>query len=524
MENPRDVMSRITGRAIDSQENGKVITTSFGHPLPDVSHALQIDGRPVSSDVFLFEKQQAFNRAKTLERMVHPSGSGAFGYFQVTDDVSHLCKASFLSSVGKRTPIFVRFSTVTLGREFPDSARNPRGFAVKFYTEDGNYDIVGLNWPVFFNRDPMKGPDVVRSQQRKPQNFLLNYDATFDYFTANPESLHAGAMLFSDSGTPVGWRFMNGFGCHAFKWVDDSGRHVYVKYHFLPENGRKDFTFEQAQLMSGVDPDFAKRDLYEHIESGHEAVWKVCIQIMTEEQANDVAYDPFDVTKVWLKDDFPLHKVGKLVLDKNPENYHRDVEQAAFSPGNLVAGIEPSPDLLLNWRMFFYRDAQYHRLGVNHHQIPVNCPFMSRYFSPQTRDGLLRGDSNGGNILPYAATVRDKRQTVFSSSDYQPVKIDGMLERGRSSRTEGQDSEYEQVRRFYQKVLSDAQKANLHKNTALCLRFCSEAIVTAYLDSLAKIDPAYRDGVRNALENCPKPNSVDEYDKVVDIASAETRV
>jgi len=450
--------------------------------------------------------------------MVHPAGSGAFGYFEVTKDLSSYCKAKFLNSVGKKTPIFARFSTVTFGREFPDSGRNPRGFAVKFYTEDGNYDIVGLNWPIFFVRDPMKGPDVIHSQQRNPENFLLDYDSTFDFFAANPESLHAGAMFFSDSATPVGWRHMDGFGCHTFKWVNADNAFVYVKYHFVPEVGKKNFTFEQAQMMCGMDPDFAKRDLWEHIASGKEARWTVHVQIMTEDEAKTCPYDPFDVTKVWSHKDFPLHELGVFVLNRNPENYHRDVEQAAFSPGNLVPGIEPSPDLLLNWRMFFYRDAQYHRLGVNHHQIPVNCPFMAKFFSPQSRDGVGRADSNGVGLTPYAAAGEAKRQQVSSESDWLAVNTAGTLSRGPSSRHEGQDSEYDQAREFYRSVLDEEGRQNLHKNTAMCLRFCSSMVRDAYLSQLGVIDEKYRSGVETMLGKLdPAPRACDLYQKVVAI-------
>ncbi|CAE6462926.1 unnamed protein product [Rhizoctonia solani] len=278
--------------------------------------------------------------------------SSRFGYFQVTGDVSHLTKAAFLQP-GKKTPAYTRFSTVTYGREFPDSARNPRGFATKFYTEEGNYDLVGLNWPVFFVRDPFMGPDNIRSQQRNPKSGLIDYNAWFDFLGNVPESQHAGLMLLSDHGTPVGWRFMS----------------------------TKEFTHEEAIAMCGEDPDFAKRDLWQHIEKGGDARWTMFVQVLTPEDlaSGKLDFDPFDVTKVWPRSKFPMQEVGELVLNRNPEDYHRDVEQAAFSPGSLVPGIELSPDTLLQWRAFFYRDAQYHRLGsANIHQIPVNCPFMAR--------------------------------------------------------------------------------------------------------------------------------------------------
>ena len=226
-------------------------------------------GIPVTSDPFLFEKQQTFVREKTLERRVHPCGSGHFGYFEVTKDVTKLTKADFLGKVGKKTPLFLRFSTVTFGREFPDLARNPRGFAVKFYTKEGNYDIVGLNWPIFFARDPMQGPDIIRSQSRNPQTFFIDYDATFDFLANVPEGNHAGTMFFSDSGHPDGWNF-HGYGCHTFTWVNEAGERIFIKYTFLKKGGQKFMAFEDTQKFSGIDPDYSKRDMWNQINKGQE--------------------------------------------------------------------------------------------------------------------------------------------------------------------------------------------------------------------------------------------------------------
>jgi catalase len=312
--------------------------------------------------------------------------------------MSGLTKAAFLRDAGVKTPVFARFSTVTLGREFPDSARNPRGFALKFYTGEGNYDIVGLNFPIFFCRDPIQGPDVIRSQSRSPKNFFLDYNSLFDLLANSPEGNHAGMMFFSDHGTPVGWRHEHGYGCHTFKWVNKDGKFVYIKYHFLADGGQKQFSMPEAILHCGEDPDFAKRDLWDAIEDGERISWTAHVQIMEPDEADPTKldFDPFDVTKVWPRGQFPMHEFGKLVLNKNPENFHRDVEQAAFSPGSMVPGIEDSPDPLLQFRMFFYRDAQYHRIGVNLHQIPVNCPFMSGSLSSLNFDGQMRVDANHG--------------------------------------------------------------------------------------------------------------------------------
>ncbi|KAL0205224.1 hypothetical protein P9112_000531 [Eukaryota sp. TZLM1-RC] len=430
--------------------------------------------------------------------MVHPCGSGAFGYFEVERDVTSLCKADFLSSIGKRTPIFTRFSTTTYGREFPDSARNVRGFAIKFYTEEGNYDILGLN--LFFVRNPMKGPDLIRSQQRNPQSGLLDYEALFSYLAENPEALHAGTMHFSDRGTPKGWRFMDGFGCHTFKWVNSKGDQIYIKYHFLCEAGKQEFTDEEAQQMCGQDPDYSKRDLFNHIQQGGECTWKIAVQMMTPDQANRADFDPFDVTKVWPHADFPLQQFGKLVLNRNPENFHRDVEQAAFNPGNLVPGIEPSPDALLQWRMMFYRDAQYHRLGVNHHQLPVNCPFMARYQNPQTRDGQQRLDSNGVGHPSVICSSKNEGK-VDSSVDFHPFMIrEATVDRESAYRHEGSDSDYDQVRELVERVLNQQKRENLYKNTAKYLRLCSLDTQSKYLSQLSKISTGYADGVKRWLE------------------------
>ncbi|KAL5374976.1 hypothetical protein DPSP01_011556 [Paraphaeosphaeria sporulosa] len=350
-EGPADIIAKVAGfvKGGKREDDGAYFTNNEGIPFPDPAHSKTIGGIPVASDVWLFQKQQTFNRSKTLERQVHPCGSGAFGYFEVTKDVAGLTKANFLSEVGEKTPIFIRFSTVTPGREYPDEARNPRGFAIKFYTMEGNYDIVGLNFPVFFCRDPIQGPDVIRSQYRNTKNFLFDYDGIFDLLANTPEGNHAGLMFFSDHGTPQGWRFNHGYGCHTFKWVNKEGRFVYIKYHFIAEHGQKQFTQEQATQMCGEDPDYSKRDLYEAIEKGEEIVWKAHVQVMQPEDADPekLGFDPFDVTKIWPRKQFPMQEFGRMVLNKNPENYHRDVEQAAFSPGSMVPGIEDSLDSLL---------------------------------------------------------------------------------------------------------------------------------------------------------------------------------
>lgn len=527
-EGPAAVASKITGlkQGGKRQDDAPYFTNNEAIPWPDYAHSKTVGGIPVTSDIFLLQKQQAFNRSKLLERMVHPCGSGAFGYFETTSDVSDLTKANFLSGKGVKTPIFIRFSTVTLGREFPDTARNPRGFAVKFYTQEGNYDIVGLNWPIFFCRDPIQGPDVIRSQSRNPRNFLLDYDATFDLLAHTPEANHAGMMFFSDHGTPVAWRHNHGYGCHTFKWVNKEGKFVYIKYHFLAKHGQKQFTAEEAIRQGGIDPDFSKRDLWEAIENGEELEWTANVQIMQPEEADPtkLGFDPFDVTKVWPRDQFPMREFGKLVLNKNPENFHRDVEQAAFSPGSLVPGIEDSPDPLLQFRMFFYRDAQYHRIGINLHQVPVNCPFLAQSYASLNFDGPLRVDANHAGNPQYAPNSHvNKFRPDTAEAPYEVA--DNIVSRKSHFYHEGQPTEYDQARVLYKRVMDDRARDHLHKNTANMLAHVRyPKIQSGYLAQVYNIAPEYAQSIYDLL---PKKefgfDEVQEKAKTAHLTSKEGR-
>ncbi|KAM3065327.1 hypothetical protein ACMFMG_004289 [Clarireedia jacksonii] len=502
-EGPASIISKVSGvqQGGMREDNGPYFTNNEGIPFPDPAHSKTIGGLPLASDTFLFQKQQHFNRSKNLERMVHPCGSGAFGYFETTANVSDLTKANFLSGKGVKTPVFVRFSTVTVGREFPDLARNPRGMAIKFYTGEGNYDIVGLNFPVFFCRDPIQGPDVIRSQSRNPKNFLLDYNSLFDLLALTPEANHAGMMFFSDHGTPNGWRNNHGYGCHTFKWVNKEGKFVYIKYHFLAKHGQKQFTQEEATRLCGEDPDYSKRELWESVENGEEIEWTAHVQIMQPHEAdpNTLGFDPFDVTKVWPRAQFPMHEFGKLVLNKNPENFHRDVEQAAFSPGSMVPGIEDSPDPLLQFRMFFYRDAQYHRIGVNLHQVPVNCPFMAGSYASLNFDGPQRNDANhAGNPQYVPNSFKHKFRPDTAETPY--VVSDNIVSRKSHYHHEGKLSDYDQARELYKRVMNDTQRQHLHKNTANMLKFVDTPVIqVGYLAQLWNIDPDYARAIYDLL-------------------------
>ncbi|MDI3095375.1 catalase KatA [Priestia megaterium] len=381
--------------------NKNNLTTSWGAPVGDNQNSMTAGSRgpTLIQDVHLLEKLAHFNRERVPERVVHAKGAGAHGYFEVTNDVSAYTKAAFLSEVGKRTPLFVRFSTVAGENGSADTVRDPRGFAVKFYTEEGNYDLVGNNTPVFFIRDAIKFPDFIHTQKRDPRTHLKNPTAVWDFWSLSPESLHQVSILMSDRGIPATLRHMHGFGSHTFKWVNAEGDGVWVKYHFKTEQGVKNLSPEVAAKLAGENPDYHTEDLFNAIEKGDFPSWKLYVQIMPLEDADTYRFDPFDVTKVWSQKDYPLIEVGRMVLDRNPENYFAEVEQATFSPGTLVPGIDVSPDKMLQGRLFAYSDAHRYRVGANHQALPINRPRSE--VNNYQRDGQMRFDDNGGRSVYY---------------------------------------------------------------------------------------------------------------------------
>ncbi|MGC9932861.1 catalase KatA [Priestia aryabhattai] len=381
--------------------NKNNLTTSWGAPVGDNQNSMTAGSRgpTLIQDVHLLEKLAHFNRERVPERVVHAKGAGAHGYFEVTNDVSAYTKAAFLSEVGKRTPLFVRFSTVAGENGSADTVRDPRGFAVKFYTEEGNYDLVGNNTPVFFIRDAIKFPDFIHTQKRDPRTHLKNPTAVWDFWSLSPESLHQVSILMSDRGIPATLRHMHGFGSHTFKWVNAEGDGVWVKYHFKTEQGVKNLAPDVAAKIAGENPDYHTEDLFNAIEKGDLPSWKLYVQIMPLEDADTYRFDPFDVTKVWSQKDYPLIEVGRMVLERNPENYFAEVEQATFSPGTLVPGIDVSPDKMLQGRLFAYSDAHRYRVGANHQALPINLPRSE--VNNYQRDGQMRFDDNGGRSVYY---------------------------------------------------------------------------------------------------------------------------
>ncbi|MED3950653.1 catalase KatA [Priestia aryabhattai] len=381
--------------------NKNNLTTSWGSPVGDNQNSMTAGSRgpTLIQDVHLLEKLAHFNRERVPERVVHAKGAGAHGYFEVTNNVSAYTKAAFLSEVGKRTPLFVRFSTVAGENGSADTVRDPRGFAVKFYTEEGNYDLVGNNTPVFFIRDAIKFPDFIHTQKRDPRTHLKNPTAVWDFWSLSPESLHQVSILMSDRGIPATLRHMHGFGSHTFKWVNAEGDGVWVKYHFKTEQSVKNLSPDVAAKLAGENPDYHTEDLFNAIEKGDFPSWKLYVQIMPLEDADTYRFDPFDVTKVWSQKDYPLIEVGRMVLDRNPENYFAEVEQATFSPGTLVPGIDVSPDKMLQGRLFAYSDAHRYRVGTNHQALPINRP--RNEVNNYQRDGQMRFDDNGGRSVYY---------------------------------------------------------------------------------------------------------------------------
>ncbi|MHC4550465.1 MAG: catalase [Planctomycetota bacterium] len=369
-------------------ENRPPLTTADGCPIGE-QQALTAGPRGplLMQDVQLLEQMQHFNRERIPERVVHAKGSGAHGTFTVTQDVTRFTKARFLSQVGKKTDVFLRFSTVAGERGAADAERDVRGFALKFYTEEGNWDMVGNNTPVFFVRDPYKFQMFIHTQKRDPKTNLRDMDMQWDFWSLCPESLHQVTILFSDRGIPAGYRFMNGYGSHTYSLLNDQGERVWCKFHFKTQQGIKCLDDGEAATLIGGDRESHQRDLFEAIERGEFPQWTFYLQIMTQEQAEKFAWNPFDLTKVWPHGDFPLYEVGTLELNRNPENYHAEVEQSSFSPSALVPGIAPSPDKMLQARLMSYADAHRYRVGNNYHQLPVNrpkCPVMN-----YQRDGVM---------------------------------------------------------------------------------------------------------------------------------------
>lgn len=441
----------------------KTLTTNFGIPVADNQNSLTAgkDGPTLLQDLHLLEKHAHFNRERVPERVVHAKGAGAHGYFEVTHDVTQWTKAKFLNQVGKKTPMLARFSTVGGEKGSADSARDPRGFSLKFYTEEGNYDLVGNNTPVFFIRDAIKFPDFIHTQKRNPATNCKDPDAFWDFLSLSPESTHQVTTLFSDRGTPKSHRHMHGFGSHTFKWVNAKGEGVWVKYHFLTEAGIENWTDAEATRVAGEDPDYATHDLFDHIKGGKEAVWNAFVQIMPLKDAATYRFNPFDVTKVWPHKDYPLISYGRMVLNRNPENYFAEVEQAAFEPSNVVPGIEFSPDKMLQGRIFAYADAHRYRIGPNYAQLPINRPLAE--VNNYQRDAAMNFGKNGGGAPNYEPNSFGGPKEAPEYAQ-QPFEVSGLAAHTTTPR-HAEDNDFVQAGNLYG-LLSEEQKAHLVSNLA----------------------------------------------------------
>jgi catalase len=373
----------------NDERKPKPTTTDAGAPVSSDEHSLTVgrDGPILLHDHYLIEQMANFNRERIPERQPHAKGAGAFGHFEVTADVSRYTKAAVFRP-GTRTDTLIRFSSVAGERGSPDTWRDPRGFALKFYTTEGNYDLVGNNTPVFFIRDPLKFQHFIRSQKRRADSGLRDHDMQWDFWTLSPESAHQVTWLFGDRGIPRTWRHMDGFSSHTYMWANAEGERFWVKYHFKTDQGIEFLTQAEADRIAGEDADYHRRDLFNAIAGGDHPTWTLKVQIMPFEEAETYRFNPFDLTKVWPHGDYPLHEVGRLTLTRNPTDFHTEMEQAAFEPNNLVPGIGISPDKMLLGRVFSYADAHRARMGVNYKQIPVNkpqCPVHS-----YSKDGAMR--------------------------------------------------------------------------------------------------------------------------------------
>lgn len=470
-----------------------VLTTNFGQPVADNQNSQTAGPRgPVlMQDIHLVEKLAHFNRERVPERVVHAKGSAAYGTFRVTQDITCYTSAKLFEHIGKETPVFLRFSTVGGELGSADTARDPRGFAVKFYTEEGNWDMVGNNTPVFFIKDPLKFPDFIHTQKRNPQTHLKDPNAVWDFWSLSPEALHQILILFSDRGTPDGYRFMHGFSSHTFSLINAQGERVWVKWHFKSKQGVKNLAPDEAGRIAGSDPDYSQRDLFNAIEHKNYPRWRVCIQVMTEQQATTFRWNPFDLTKIWPHAEYPLIEVGEMELNRNPQNYFAEVEQSAFSPANIVPGMGFSPDKMLQGRLFAYNDAHRYRVGTNYAQLPVNAPKCP--FHNNQRDGSMRFDGNAGAAPNYEpnsiggtpAQAPQYREPAWALGD---VAVDRFTHRN-------EEDHYSQAGTLF-RLMSSAQRTLLIDNLVGSIKGVTrESIVPRMLEHFQKVDPQLAAGI-----------------------------
>lgn len=472
----------------------KIMTTAAGCPVADNQNSISAGPRGplLMQDVHLMEKLAHFNRERVPERVVHAKGAGAYGTFTVTGDISNYTRAALFSAVGNQCEVFTRFSTVAGELGSADTVRDPRGFAVKFYTEEGNWDLVGNNTPVFFIRDPLKFPDFIHSQKRHPVTGLRDATMQWDFWSLSPESLHQVTWLFGDRGLPATLRHMDGFGSHTFSVWNRAGERFWVKWHLKTQQGIECMTVQGAGEIAAGNPDYHRQELYNAIEQGNCPKWTVKVQIMPEKDAEQYRVNPFDLTKVWSHADYPLIVVGVMELNRNPVNHFAEVEQATFSPGNLPPGLGASPDKVLQARLQAYPDAHRYRVGVNHAQIDVNkprCPVHT-----YQRDGQTRSDSNGGNAPVYQPNSFDGPVDDASYAE-PPLRIDGDADR--YSHRDGND-DYTQAGDLF-RLMDAAEQQRLINNIVMPMQGVPPEIQERQVAHFTQADPAFGSGVAKGL-------------------------
>ena len=477
----------------------KKLTTAFGAPVVDNQNIQTAGprGPALLQDVWFLEKLAHFDREVIPERRMHAKGSGAHGTFTVTHDITRYTRAKIFGAVGKQTPMFARFSTVAGERGAADAERDIRGFALKFYTEEGNWDLVGNNTPVFFMRDPLKFPDLNHAIKRDPRTGLRSANSNWDFWTSLPEALHQVTVVMSDRGLPRSFRHMHGFGSHTFSFLNAQNERFWVKFTFKTQQGIQNLTDAEAEELVGKDRESSHRDLYESIENKDFPRWTLYVQIMPEKEAGTYHINPFDLSKVWPHGDYPLIEVGVLELNRNADNHFAEVEQAAFNPANVVPGISFSPDKMLQGRLFSYGDAQRYRLGVNHSHIPVNapkCPFHSYH-----RDGQMRVDGNQGGTLGYEP---NSEQEWAEQPDFRepPLSIEGAADHWNHR----VDEDYYSQPRALFRLMTAAQQQALFDNTARAISGASEQVKQRHIGNCTLCDPAYGAGVAEAIGRLSK--------------------
>ncbi|MGI8633181.1 MAG: catalase [Solirubrobacterales bacterium] len=482
-------------------------TDQHGTPIPSDRHSVTAGytGPVLMQDRYLFEKMAQFNRERVPERVVHAKGSGAHGHFELTRDCSEWTRAAFLTGEqGKKTDVFARFSTVAGEQGSPDTWRDPRGFALKFYTEQGNYDMVGNNTPVFFMSDPLKFSDFIHSQKRDPRTGLRDHNLMWDWWSNWPQSLHQVVWLMGDRGIPKTYRHMNGYSSHTYKWVNASNEAFYVKYHFKTDQGIEFLSDAEAGELAGHEPDAHRRDLFEAIERGNPPSWTLKVQIMPEVEAVDYKFNPFDLTKVWLHSDYEPIEVGTLTLDRNPDNFFAETEQSAFEPGNMVPGIEPSPDKMLQNRLISYADTHRHRIGTNYAHLPINqarCPVND----PQNRDGNMRFDGNHGSRPNYFPNSSDDPRIEDDAEEHE-YELTGVVGRNAYDKHSEDDTEYTQAGMFFRMLDDDAQDRLIDNIVSHISDGVDEAIQRRQLEHFRQADETLASRVADGLGlDVPQP-------------------